>query len=387
MTTTSEPSAAIEALGLGKAFGAVKAVDGLDLSVPSGGVFALLGPNGAGKTTTIRIFATLTRPDVGIARVLGHDVTSEPHAVRAGICLTGQFATVDPSLTGTENLVLQGRLLGLTRRAARARTAGLLDAFGLTSEPHAVRAGICLTGQFATVDPSLTGTENLVLQGRLLGLTRRAARARTAGLLDAFGLADAAGRPVRTYSGGMQRRLDIAASLVVAPALLFLDEPTTGLDPYSRIQVWQAVRWLVTQGTTVLLTTQYLDEADRLSDRIAVIDHGKVVAEGTPGELKSSVGSGVLRVELADARDSVLARQVLGDALGVPVTQGADPAVLTARIDGPSATDAAARGLALLSREWTEVAGFSLGQPSLDEVFLALTGHSAAQLANSEEPA
>ena len=154
MTTTSGPSAAIEALGLGKAFGAVKAVDGLDLSVPSGGVFALLGPNGAGKTTTIRIFATLTRPDVGIARVLGHDVTSEPPAVRAGICLTGQFATVDPSLTGTENLVLQGRLLGLTRRAVRARTAGLLDAFGL---------------------------------------------------------ADAAGRPVRTYSGGMQRRLDIAA--------------------------------------------------------------------------------------------------------------------------------------------------------------------------------
>jgi ABC-2 type transport system ATP-binding protein len=330
MTTTSEPSAAIEALGLGKAFGAVKAVDGLDLSVPCGGVFALLGPNGAGKTTTIRIFATLTRPDAGIARVLGHDVTSEPQAVRAGICLTGQFATVDPSLTGTENLVLQGRLLGLTRRAARARAAELLDAFGLP---------------------------------------------------------DAAGRPVRTYSGGMQRRLDIAASLVVAPALLFLDEPTTGLDPYSRIQVWRAVRWLVTQGTTVLLTTQYLDEADRLSDRIAVVDHGKVVAEGTPGELKSSVGSGVLRVELADPRDSVLARQVLADALGVPVTLGADPAVLTARVDGPSASAAAARGLALLSREWTEVAGFSLGQPSLDEVFLALTGHSAAQPADGEEPA
>ena len=330
MTTTSQASLAIEALGLGKAFGAVKAVDGLDLVVPSGGVFALLGPNGAGKTTTIRIFATLTRPDVGIARVLGRDVTSEPHAVRAGICLTGQFATVDPSFTGAENLVLQGRLLGLTRRAARARAAELLDAFEL---------------------------------------------------------ADAAGRPVRTYSGGMQRRLDIAASLVVAPALLFLDEPTTGLDPYSRIQVWQAVRWLVAQGTTVLLTTQYLDEADRLSDRIAVIDHGKVVAEGTPGELKSSVGSGVLRVELADARDSGLARQVLGDALGVPVTPGTDPAVLTARIDGPSAADAAAHGLALLSREWTEVAGFSLGQPSLDEVFLALTGHSAARPADGEGPA
>ena len=330
MTTTSEASLAIEALGLGKAFGAVKAVDGLDLSVPGGGVFALLGPNGAGKTTTIRIFATLIRPDVGIARVLGHDVTSEPHAVRAGICLTGQFATVDPSLTGTESLMLQGRLLGLPRRAARARAAELLDAFGL---------------------------------------------------------ADAAGRPARTYSGGMQRRLDIAASLVVAPPLLFLDEPTTGLDPYSRIQVWQAVRWLVTQGTTVLLTTQYLDEADQLSDRIAVIDHGGIVAEGTPGELKSSVGSGVLRVQLADAGDSVLARQILGDALGVPVTQGADPAVLTARIDGPSATDAAARGLALLTREWAEVASFSLGQPSLDEVFLALTGDRAAQPASSEESA
>ena len=330
MTTTSEASLAIEALGLGKAFGAVKAVGGLDLSVPSGGVFALLGPNGAGKTTTIQIFATLIRPDAGIARVLGHDVASEPHAVRAGICLTGQFATVDPSFTGTENLLLQGRLLGLTRRAARARAAELLDAFEL---------------------------------------------------------ADAAGRPVRTYSGGMQRRLDIAASLVVAPTLLFLDEPTTGLDPYSRIQVWQAVRWLVAQGTTVLLTTQYLDEADQLSDRIAVIDHGKVVAEGTPGELKSSVGSSVLRVQLADAGDSVLARQILGDALGVPVTQGADPVVLTARIDGPSATDAAARGLALLAREWTEVAGFSLGQPSLDEVFLALTGHRTAQSTSSEDPA
>ncbi len=328
--TTSEASLAIEALGLGKAFGAVKAVDGLDLSVPSGGVFSLLGPNGAGKTTTIRIFATLTRPDVGIARVLGRDVTSEPHAVRAGICLTGQFATVDPSLTGTENLLLQARLLGFSRRAARARAAELLDAFGLP---------------------------------------------------------DAARRPVRTYSGGMQRRLDIAASLVVPPALLFLDEPTTGLDPHSRIPVWGAVRWLVTQGTTVLLTTQYLDEADRLSDRIAVIDHGRVVAEGTPGELKSSVGSGVLRVELRDAGESGLARQILGDALGVPVTPGADPAVLTARIDGPSATDAAARGLALLSREWTEVASFSLGQPSLDEVFLALTGHTAAQPANNEEPA
>jgi ABC-2 type transport system ATP-binding protein len=328
MTTTSEAALAIEARGLVKAFGAVRAVDRLDLSVPSGGVFALLGPNGAGKTTTIRIFATLTRPDGGLVRVLGHDVTTAPHAVRSGICLTGQFATVDPGLTGTENLVLQARLLGLARRAARARAAELLDAFGL---------------------------------------------------------ADAAGRPVRTYSGGMQRRLDIAASLVVAPALLFLDEPTTGLDPHSRVRVWEAVRWLVAQGTTVLLTTQYLEEADQLSDRIAVIDHGRIVAEGTPGELKSSVGSGTLRVRLADTSDSSLARQVLADVLGVPVSQDADPAVLTARIDGPAAAEAAARGLTVLAREWTQVASFSLGQPSLDEVFLALTGH-AAQTTNDEEP-
>ncbi len=328
MTTTSEVRLAIEARGLVKAFGAIRAVDGLDLSVPSGGVFALLGPNGAGKTTAIKIFATLTRPDAGMARVLGHDVTTAPHAVRSGIRLTGQFATVDPSLTGTENLLLQARLLGLARRAARVRAAELLDAFGL---------------------------------------------------------ADAAGRPVRTYSGGMQRRLDIAVSLVVAPALLFLDEPTTGLDPHSRGQVWETVRWLVTQGTTVLLTTQYLEEADQLSDRIAVIDHGRIVAEGTPGELKASVGSGVLRVRLADADDSSLARQILGGVLGVPVTQDADPAALTARIEGPAATEAAARGLALMSREWTEVAGFSLGQPSLDEVFLALTGHSAGQSANGQE--
>jgi ABC-2 type transport system ATP-binding protein len=329
MTITSEEPLAIEACGLVKAFGRIRAVDGLDLSVPSGGVFALLGPNGAGKTTTIRIFATLTRPSGGIARVLGHDVTTAPHAVRSGICLTGQFATVDPSLTGTENLVLHARLLGLDRRTARSRAAELLDAFGL---------------------------------------------------------ADAAGRPVRTYSGGMQRRLDIAGSLVVAPALLFLDEPTTGLDPHSRLQVWEAVRWLVARGTTVLLTTQYLDEADQLSDRIAVIDHGRIVAEGTPGELKSSVGSGVLRLQLADARDSGRVRQVLGSVFGVPVVQDTDPAALTARIERTSATEAAARGLSLLSREGIEIAGFALGQPSLDEAFLALTGQAAAQFTKNEEP-
>jgi ABC-2 type transport system ATP-binding protein len=291
-------------------------------------VFALLGPNGAGKTTVIRIFATLTKPDAGRARVLGHDVTTAPHAVRSGICLTGQFASVDPGLTGSENLVLHARLLGLPRRAARARAVELLDSFGL---------------------------------------------------------ADAGDRPARTYSGGMRRRLDIAVSLVVAPALLFLDEPTTGLDPYSRIQVWGAVRWLVTQGTTVLLTTQYLDEADQLSDRIAVVDQGRMVAEGTPGQLKSAVGSGVLRVRLADAAEADRARRELAGALGIPVLRDTEPATLTATIDSPSAAESASHGLSLLARAGIEVASFALGQPSLDEVFLALTGH-AATTTNDEEP-
>ncbi|MGE5132963.1 MAG: ATP-binding cassette domain-containing protein, partial [Gemmatimonadota bacterium] len=235
---------AIEATGLVKTFGTTRAVDGLDLAVPRGGVFGLLGPNGAGKTTTIRIFTTLTRPDAGQARVLGHDVRADPHAVRSSIGVTGQFATIDASLTGMENLLLQGRLLGLGRRAARARAGGLLEAFGLTS---------------------------------------------------------AAGRAVTTYSGGMQRRLDIAASMVVVPALLFLDEPTTGLDPGSRSQVWDMVRAIVDLGTTVVLTTQYLDEADQLADRIAVVDHGRVIAEGSRAELKASVGANGLRVHLADA--------------------------------------------------------------------------------------
>jgi ABC-2 type transport system ATP-binding protein len=340
MTTTFQAPLAIEASGLVKTFGITRAVDGLELSVPRGGVFALLGPNGAGKTTTIRIFATLTKPDAGTATVLGHDVSAAPHAVRSGICLTGQFATIDPGLTGTENLVLQARLQGLTRRAARARAAELLAAFGLT---------------------------------------------------------DAAGRAVKTYSGGMQRRLDIASSLVVIPALLFLDEPTTGLDPRSRSQVWETVRWLTRQGTTVLLTTQYLDEADRLSDRIAVIDHGTIVAEGTPAQLKSSAGSGVLRVQLADARDRGRAQQVLTAVLGVPVAGEPDPASLTARIDArPSkpqdlphaetadASEAVARAMSRLAREGIRVASFALGQPSLDEVFLALTGRGAGAAGNKE---
>jgi daunorubicin/doxorubicin transport system ATP-binding protein len=320
---TAAGPCAIEASGLVKTFGTTRAVDGLELSVPRGGVFGLLGPNGAGKTTTIRIFATLTRPDAGLARVLGHDVSSAPHAVRSRISLTGQFATVDGSLTGTENLMLQARLLGLSRRAARHRAAELLTAFGLM---------------------------------------------------------DVAGRTVKSYSGGMQRRLDIATSIVVKPALLFLDEPTTGLDPRSRNEVWETVRWLVREGTTVLLTTQYLDEADQLSDRIAVIDHGKVIADGTPGELKASAGSGVLRIRLAAAADRDRAQQTLRRSLGVAIHPEPDPAALTARITaGPGGWDASqavAQGMSELSGRGIQVAAFALGQPSLDEVFLSLTGHT-----------
>ncbi len=225
---------AIDATGLVKAFGRERAVDGLELAVSQGAVYGLLGPNGAGKTTTIRMLATLLRPDAGSARVLGHDVVREADAVRGQVSLTGQFASVDEDLTGRENLVFLARLHGYRRPQAKQRAAELLEAFDL---------------------------------------------------------AEAASRTVKSYSGGMRRRLDIAASLVVRPELLFLDEPTTGLDPRSRDHVWQIVRTLAARGTTVLLTTQYLDEADRLADRIAVIDHGKVIAEGTPAELKDSLGS------------------------------------------------------------------------------------------------
>jgi ABC-2 type transport system ATP-binding protein len=321
MTTTSV--AAIQAEGLAKAYGATRALCGVDLEVQAGTVLGLLGPNGAGKTTAIRILATLTRPDAGSAKVLGYDVRTDPHAVRGRISLTGQFATLDASLSGMENLLLQARLLGLGRREARRRSAELLDAFGLAS---------------------------------------------------------AARRAVKTYSGGMRRRLDIAASMVVAPSLLFLDEPTTGLDPRGRRQVWEMVRWLAREGTTVLLTTQYLDEADQLADRIAVIDHGKIIADGTPGELKASVGSGVLHVRLAEPGDRERARQALERALGVTISPGPDPVTLTARLNGRAAGQdagsAVGQSMSQLSDEGITVTTFALGEPSLDEVFLALTGHT-----------
>ena len=308
---------AIEASGLVKVFGETRAVAGVDLAVKAGTVYGFLGPNGAGKTTTIRMLATLLDPDEGSARVLGHDIITEADAVRSRVSLTGQFASVDDELSARENLVLVGRLLGLPSARAKARADDLLEAFDLTAE---------------------------------------------------------AARQVETFSGGQRRRLDIAASLVVTPDLLFLDEPTTGLDPRSRNQVWEIVRVLVGQGTSVLLTTQYLDEADQLAERIAVIDHGTVIAEGTSSELKASVGSGTLHVRLGDSPRREDAARLLTERLGVEVRLEADPAALAACADD---TERVGEALAELGRAGIAVSEFALGQPSLDEVFLALTGHPA----------
>ncbi|MFN2484193.1 MAG: ATP-binding cassette domain-containing protein [Candidatus Limnocylindria bacterium] len=310
---TIHSALAIEASGLVKSFGKTRAVDGVDLAVASGSVYGVLGPNGAGKTTTIRMLATLIRPDAGTARVLGYDIVNESDAVRGAVSLTGQLASVDEDLTGRENLILLGRLLGLKRPWARDRADGLIDAFGLS---------------------------------------------------------EAAGRLVKNYSGGTRRRLDIAASIVVTPQLMFLDEPTSGLDPRSRNQVWGIIRALVAEGTTILLCTQYLEEADQLADRIAVIDHGKVIAEGTPGQLKASIGSGSLHVRLLDPEQRPAAELVLDRELGAVILEP-DPAALSASC---ADADRAAEAVAELSRSGVRIAGFSLGQPSLDEVFLALTG-------------
>ncbi len=323
---TNDPSGpAIETSGLVKVFGETRAVDGVDLVVPRGTVYGVLGPNGAGKTTTVKMLATLLRPDGGEARIFGKDVVHDANDVRSLVSLTGQYASVDEDLTGTENLVLLGRLLGHRPAAARVRAAQLLEAFGL---------------------------------------------------------ADAAAKQVKNYSGGMRRRIDIAASILNTPDLLFLDEPTTGLDPRSRNQVWDIVRAVVAQGTTVLLTTQYLDEADQLASRIAVIDHGKVIAEGTKGELKASVGAGSVHLRLRDAARRAEAVALLETALaGVQVQLEPDPVALTARVgDGDNGNGAAAQAaaaLAELARADITVDNFSLGQPSLDEVFLALTDRPA----------
>ena len=310
---------AIEATGLVKSFGNTRAVDGVNLAVRRGSVYGMLGPNGAGKTTTIRMLATLIAPDAGSARVLGHDIVAEADTVRAAVSLTGQLASVDEDLTGRENLILLGRLLGLRRQAAKERAFELLEAFGLSK---------------------------------------------------------AASRLVKNYSGGMRRRLDIAASIVVTPELMFLDEPTTGLDPRSRNQVWDIVRALVAEDTTILLCTQYLEEADQLADAIAVIDDGRVIAEGTPSQLKASVGSGALRVRLLEPAQRPQAADVLDRRLGGVVLEP-DPAALSASC---SDADRGAEAVAELVRCGVHIADFSLGQPSLDEVFLALTGHPAEEI-------
>lgn len=303
---------AIETTDLRKRFGDTHAVDGISLSVVKGSVFGLLGPNGAGKTTTVRLLATLLAPTSGSARVLGHDLLTEAAQIRSKVSLTGQFASVDEDLTGMENLVLLSRLLGHSWRGARERARELLKAFDLV---------------------------------------------------------EAAGRQARTYSGGMRRRLDIAASLIVTPEILFLDEPTTGLDPRSRNQVWDMVRDIAAIGTTVLLTTQYLEEADQLADRMAVIDHGKVIAAGTSRELKASVGSGTLKIHLQDA-----AQRVAAETLLQSLTNGQAQATTEGLSVQVTDTAHAMHILHSLNNDGIAVAEFSLGSPSLDEVFFALTG-------------
>ena len=307
---------AIETRGLRKQFGKTVAVDGIDLSIPRGMVYGLLGPNGAGKTTTIRMLTTLIRPDAGTARVLGLDLMTEAAQVRSRVGMTGQFASVDEDLTGHENLVLFARLLGFSWRAAAVRSRELLEAFELS---------------------------------------------------------EAAGRQVRTYSGGMRRRLDIAASLIVTSELLFLDEPTTGLDPRGRNQVWDIVRAIAAEGTTVLLTTQYLDEADKLASRLAVIDHGRLIAEGTSRELKHSVGGRALHVRLADPSQRAAAEGIIRNVLG-EVHAGNEENELAAKV---ARDELVPQALAQLAAGGIAVSEFALAQPSLDDVFMALTGKPA----------
>jgi ABC-2 type transport system ATP-binding protein len=315
---------AIETSALVKTFGETRALDHVDLEIRGGSVYGLLGPNGAGKTTTIRVLTTLLQPTSGRVSVLGHDVAKEASAVRQKVSLTGQYASVDEDLTGQENLVLVCRLLGLSWGDAKKRATALLEAFGLS---------------------------------------------------------DAAGKQVRTYSGGMRRRIDIAASIVTTPEILFLDEPTSGLDPRSRNQVWDLVRQIAADGTTVVLTTQYLEEADRLAERLAVIDHGKVIAEGTSRDLKASVGATVLTFHVAKEEQLVDARALVSSLLSDGLLPSTEPLAFSIKVADVSR---AADILSALSNARIEVADFSMGAPSLDDVFFALTGRAGAEAARTD---
>jgi oleandomycin transport system ATP-binding protein len=306
-----------------KRFGETLALDGVDLTARTGTVLGLLGPNGAGKTTAVRVLATLIRPNEGTAQVGGHDVVSDAHRVRQQIGLTGQYAGVDEMLTGTENLVLIGRLLGMPRREAKSRAAELLERFDLW---------------------------------------------------------DARERAAKTYSGGMRRRLDLAASLVGRPQILFLDEPTTGLDPRSRGGLWDIVRGLVDDGVTVLLTTQYLEEADQLADDIVVIDHGRVIAKGTPDELKTQAGGQVLEVRPVTEADHVTVSRVISELVG-SIPQVVD-GLVRAPITDPAVMPSVVRRL---DDAGVMVAELSLRKSSLDEVFFALTGHRTDEVEETPE--
>lgn len=318
MTTSTSPSTlAVRAEGLVKVFGDNRAVDGVDLAVDAGTVYGVLGPNGAGKTTTINMLATLMRPDAGRAEIFGHDVSREPTVVRQLIGVTGQFASVDETLSATENLMIFGRLLGLTRNEAKRKAEDLLERFSLT---------------------------------------------------------DAARRPLKKFSGGMRRRLDLAASLLAQPPLIFLDEPTTGLDPRTRGQMWDTIRELVATGSTVLLTTQYLDEADQLADRIAVIDHGRVVAEGTADDLKASVGTSSLILRMSDPADVDDALRAIAQVLGVRGTLSPEAARITAPMSDP---DRVTDLLITLREAGIHLTEMSVQKPTLDEVFLTITGRPA----------
>jgi oleandomycin transport system ATP-binding protein len=319
-------TSAIEAEGLVKTFGKVRALGGIDMVAREGTVFGLLGPNGAGKTTAIRVLSTLLKPDSGRASVGGFDVVRQPGEVRRLIGLTGQYAAVDELLSGQENLYMLGRLLGFPVADARSRAKELLDAFNLN---------------------------------------------------------EAATKVVKQYSGGMRRRLDLAASLVGRPRFLYLDEPTTGLDPRGRLELWGMIRGLVSGGTTVLLTTQYLEEADKLADEIVVIDHGKVIAAGTPQELKTRVGGHVLQARPADPSDAEKTERIMSEFAASGESTHSDGEVVSVTINDRSALGEVVRRL---DDAGITVDDLSLRRPSLDEVFLAVTGHLAEGEAETEDP-